>query len=47
MDKLNMVRKNFFLPMILIGKLAKRAQRTGTPMSEHVRAALEAYLKEE
>lgn len=46
-DKQNMTRKNFFLPAVLIAKLVKRANKTGTPMSEHVRAALEAYLKDE
>jgi predicted DNA binding CopG/RHH family protein len=47
MEKQNMKRVNHFLPVALIEKLKKRAEQAGTPMSEHVRAALEAYLKAE
>lgn len=42
-----MTRRNFFLPDVLFDKLQAKARESGTPMSEHVRAALAAYLKAE
>lgn len=42
-----MERRNFFVPPALFARLQAKARVTGTPMSEHVRAALEAYLPKE
>lgn len=41
----NLTRKNFFLPNVVIAALEEKADKTQTTMSEHVRAALIAYLK--
>lgn len=43
----NMTRRNFFIPDVLFDKLQAKARQSGTPMSEHVRAAIAAYLKAE
>lgn len=44
-DKPNMTRRNFFLPDPIFDALQTKANKTGTTMSEHLRAALIAYLK--
>lgn len=44
MSETTMKRCNFFLPPVLLAKLQEKAKATQTPMSEHVRAALNAYL---
>ena len=44
-DTTNMQRRNFFLPNKVFEALKAKADKSGTPMSEHVRAALIAYLK--
>ena len=43
----NMTRMNFFLPQALIEQLKEKDKTAGTPMSEHVRAALAEYLKQD
>lgn len=40
-----MKRHNFFLPEPLVTSLKALAQKTDVPMSEHIRRALEDYLK--
>lgn len=44
---MNMRRCNYFIPLVIMQKLQAKARESGTPMSEHVRAALAAYLKAE
>lgn len=39
-----MKRCNFYIPPNLFAKLQEKAKSTQVPMSEHVRAALTAYL---
>lgn len=41
-----MIRCNFFLPPKVVAALKERAAKAGTPVSEHVRHALAAYLKD-
>lgn len=45
MKQTTMTRRNFFLPDIIFEALQAKANKSGTPMSEHVRAALAQYLK--
>jgi predicted DNA-binding protein len=42
-----MQRHNFFLPKELAEQLKELSERTGVPMSEIVRRALQAYLEEQ
>ena len=44
-DEPKMTRRNFFIGDKLYEELKKKAIISETPVSEHVRAALAAYLK--
>jgi predicted DNA-binding protein len=38
-------RTNFYYPEALLDRLAKLRERTGIPVSEHIRRAVEEYLR--
>lgn len=42
-----MIRANVFLPETLIARLQKAKAKTGIPMAEFIRRAIEAALKKE
>lgn len=42
-----MIRTNVFLPESLLARLAKAKAKTGIPMAEFIRRAIEAALKKE
>jgi len=42
-----MIRSNVFLPESLIARLQKAKAKTGVPMAEFIRRAIEAALKKE
>jgi hypothetical protein len=44
-DAKPMHRRNFFLSDVIYDALVAKAQKSGTTMSEHLRAALIQYLK--
>lgn len=45
--KPNMQRINFMLPPQMLEALSELAERTGQSVSEHLRSAITAYLKEQ
>lgn len=42
-----MKRTNIFLPTPMLERIARISEKTGLPMAEIVRRAIEAYLKKE
>ena len=40
-----MKRTNFYYPDALLSRLAKLRERTGISVSEHIRRAIEEYLR--
>lgn len=45
LKKLNMIKRSYYLPRILIEKLEAKANLTGLSASDIVRLALAEYLK--
>jgi predicted DNA-binding protein len=40
-----MKRTNIFLPIPMLERLARLSEKTGLSVAEHIRRAIEAYLK--
>jgi hypothetical protein len=45
LKKVNMIKKNYFLPVSLFESLQKKSNETGFSMSDIIRLALKEYLK--